>query len=81
MKWSVTGPAPRPFALRTLLNQRVSPAGTAVPLKFDWIAVQPAEAASSPKLYPVPSPFSTMPATEPSDAAPPSVPAVAWPLR
>jgi hypothetical protein len=36
--------------LRTLLNQTVLPAGMAVPLKFDWIALQPLAVASSPKL-------------------------------
>src|SRR5579871_177519 len=33
----VTGAEPRPLTLRTLLNQTVSPAGIAVPLKFEAI--------------------------------------------
>src|ERR1041385_8636734 len=36
-----TGPDPSPFALSTLLNQTESPAGMAVPLKFDVIELLP----------------------------------------
>ncbi len=43
----VTGELPSPEALRTLVNQIVSPAGTAVPLKFAvlLLVVLPGDAA------------------------------------
>jgi hypothetical protein len=61
----------------------VVPAWIGVPLKFDWIALQPAADARSPKLLPVPSTAapSAMPDREPSAAVPPWVPAEVLPAR